>query len=300
MNEVQTTYYTRRLNSAKAALAAGFTSVSAQKDAVDSVSRAYDQLKDVIHDAIDTKTHNELFWSTPDLHNWKAKHAAALVAAYPALAPICAMVEGLVALRATIKAAPVVKPESKKAATERKVAAIKEAVTAGVASPIALAIAPLRDEAVADAMTWATEDAARAKIVLTDSGFDIEVAAPPAPRKARKHEQAAASLYRLRLWAFLDVDKRTGKAGWSETGAQAYIARKMREAAEEFDSFVMKLDGKVGAHTTATLAQGRTWNYSVMHVTLADGTVQMWKTQRIVNTSVLGLRFNQWPTRIVK
>lgn len=291
--------YTTNLERARAALAVGFKSAGAQHNAVQDVARAYDELKDIIHRAIDSKVHDELFWSVPDLHAWKPKHAAAIVAVYPGLAATCALVAELVTLRAAIKAAPVVKAETKRAATERKVAAIKEAVAKGVASPIALAIAPLRQAAAASARDWATSTAEKAKIKLAEFGFDPYAAAPDAPHHASKLERRAAADRRAHLARFVTCRDNRNWA-WSDVAAQRYVAATVAETEASFDSFVLKLDSKVGAHTAAELIAGATWGYSILRVTLADGAVQHWKTQRIVNCSALGNLFNQWPTRIVK
>lgn len=284
---------------ARAALAAGFTSASAQQDAARKVVGAFEELKRALEKAIDSTAHEDLFWSIPDLHVWKAKHTAAIVALYPALAAICAKVEELATLRATIKAAPVVKAETKRAATERKVAAIKEAVAKGVASPIALAIAPLRQQAADRARAWATESAAQSKATLAGFGFDPFAAAPDAPRQASKAARRDAADRRAHLARFVSfANGRTWV--WSDEAAQRYIARTVAEAEASFDSFVLKLDGKVGAHKAAELIAGATWDYSILRVTLADGTAQNWKTQCIVNCSALGTLFNQWPTRLIK
>ena len=42
------------------------------------------------------------------------------------------------------------------------------------------------------------------------------------------------------------------------------------------------------------------WGYSVLTVTKEDGSVERWKTQQIMNISVLGLLFAQWPSRKMK
>lgn len=292
--------YTRNVEAAKAALAAGFKSAAAQAEATQAAGRAYEELKDAIRAPMNIDTHADLFWSIPDLHQWRAKHTAAVVAAFPELAATCAKVDELVALRAAIKASPVVKPETKKAAAAKKVEAIKEAVAAGVASPIALAIAPLRAEAAAHALKWATGAAARAKDRLAAAGFDLDVAAPPAPKTAGKVERAVAAETRAFLIRFLTVPRGQVAYAWCEQSAQRYIATTVRETEASFDAFVLKLDGKVGAHTAAELIAGATWGYSILRVTLADGTVQKWKTQRITNCSALGKLFSQWPTRLVK
>lgn len=293
--------YTRNLEAARAALAAGtFASAAAQQEAAQAACRAYEEVRTELHAAIDSDAHADLFWSVPgDLHLWREKHTAAVVAQYPDLAGACARAAELAALRASIKALPVVKPETKKAATAKKVAAIKQAVAAGVATPIALAIAPLRKEAADDAREWAQRDAASARARLPVGNFDLDTIAPSWTPGASKAERAVAAELRAYLMQFLDPVW-GGYWIWSDERVRRYVERTVRETEAAFDAFVLKLDGKVGAHTAAELIAGATWGYSILRVTLADGTVQKWKTQRIVNCSSLGKLFNQWPTRLVK
>lgn len=294
--------YTRNVEAAKAALAAGFRSAAAQKDATGALSRAYEELRDAIHLPMDADTQSDLYWSIPgDLSQWRDKHAAAVVAAFPALADTCGQVAELVKLRTAIKAAPVVKPETKKAAVERKIAAVKEAVAAGVASPIAMAIAPLRAEASAYALDWATKAVATAKTKLQAAAFDLDVVAPRPDSNASKAQRAMAAEARAFYMGFLASSRvKSGAFEWSEQAAQRFIAAEVSATEQSFDAFVAKLDIKVGAHAAASLVAGTTWSYSILRVTLADGTVQNWKTQRITNCSVLGKLFHQWPTRLVK
>jgi hypothetical protein len=294
--------YTRNLEAARAALAAGtFASAAAQQEAAQAACRAYEEVRTELHAGIDSDAHADLFWSVPgDLHLWRERHTAAVVAQYPGLAGACAKAVELATLRTAIKAAPVVKPETKKVAAAKKVAEIKEAVAAGVASPIAMAIAPLRAEAAAHALEWATNDAAQAKAKWTAAGFDLDVVAPSAPRGASKAECAMARAAAAHYLQFVTRAPDSDAFVWSETCAQRYIARTVSETEADFDAFVLKLDGKVGAHTAAALVSGATWAYSLLRVTLADGAVQDWKTQRITNCSSLGKLFNQWPTRLVK
>jgi hypothetical protein len=83
------------------------------------------------------------------------------------------------------------------------------------------------------------------------------------------------------------------------------IAKAAKEqATDEFLSFAAKMTGKIDtaangvavAKIDAT-SSGRIWEQSTTSVTLTNGTTQVWHTQSIVNTSVLGNMFNQWPTR---
>jgi len=104
----------RKTDAATAALARGFFSEANRKDALASVTRAFDGLNEALRDELlNTYPHREdgergevfeaLYWSQPAAHNWNAK-AAARFAAYP---DYCAKAEALAALRAEIKAAPV-------------------------------------------------------------------------------------------------------------------------------------------------------------------------------------------------
>jgi hypothetical protein len=68
----------------------------------------------------------------------------------------------------------------------------------------------------------------------------------------------------------------------------------------QYTAFIQKLEGKVGAHTAAALDGSHVWGFSILTVTKADGTVEKWKTEQIINVSVLGKVFNQWPSRKVK
>ena len=77
-----------------------------------------------------------------------------------------------------------------------------------------------------------------------------------------------------------------------------------RQATDEFLSFAAKLTGKIDtAANDVPVAKieanssGRIWEQSTTTVTLTNGATQVWHTQSIVNTSVLGNAFNQWPTR---
>ena len=79
--------------------------------------------------------------------------------------------------------------------------------------------------------------------------------------------------------------------------AAHYIKQAMEAADADYTAFVAKLEAKVGEHVDAKLTGDHVWAHSVLTITKADGSVERWKTQRILNVSSLGLVFNQWPTR---
>lgn len=78
------------------------------------------------------------------------------------------------------------------------------------------------------------------------------------------------------------------------------------DANASFDAYAEKIASKVFAEgvdysSVKLLASSRSlWNESTLEFTAVDGTVTYWKTQIILNCSVLGKLFNQWPTRKIK
>ncbi len=88
-------------------------------------------------------------------------------------------------------------------------------------------------------------------------------------------------------------------------GAARFVAQAEADASAQFNGFVAKLADKAGQCETATVATfgtsaGALWCYSVLTVTKAGGVTESWKTQQILNVSVLGKVFNQYPTRKMK
>ena len=105
---------------------AGFASKSAQKSAIENVTRAYDINAQAIRDllladrTIGGDNWSELYYYVPALHNWKAKHGAT----YAFAGDIIQSINDLVELRATIKNAAVA-PVPAREVSKYEVAAIK-------------------------------------------------------------------------------------------------------------------------------------------------------------------------------
>lgn len=82
------------------------------------------------------------------------------------------------------------------------------------------------------------------------------------------------------------------------------VAEERKAAAEAFDAYLVKLAGKTGPVTSATLqASGgpnNVWIYGVLTVRRPDGSTAVYTTQRIINVSKLGKLFYKWPTRLKK
>ena len=78
------------------------------------------------------------------------------------------------------------------------------------------------------------------------------------------------------------------------------FVRDAREGASaSFDAYAEKLAGKVGTVRSASICGATLWHGSTLTVETEEGT-QRWRTTQIVNVSVLGKLFNQWPTRRLK
>jgi len=221
------------------------------------------------------------------------------------------------------------KKETKKAAKARqiteKIAAKEKAKEdrrqAVFSTPVAIAVEPLRVDAMKEAKTEAlAEIKAIMDKIETIGGkfketFDINaIAKRPDWFKAKTHDEKkayeAACNWRGEVHKVSsdidtqkyyrdDSEKRMVKID-ADKIAQ-YVVRAQEEAALDFESFVYKLVDKVGPHKGADLSpmQG-VWTHSLLSVTKKDGTVQKWETKRIINRSCLGKLFFQWPTRLMK
>lgn len=129
MTALDTVKIEARIARAQAALAAGFTTKAARKAATEELGRAYDEARNAIQSALlATERDAEgrmaldksaLYYDLPyQLNHWRAKHAEAVKAVVSADvgAPLVAIIDRLVALRAEIVAAPELpKPPTKKA-----------------------------------------------------------------------------------------------------------------------------------------------------------------------------------------
>jgi hypothetical protein len=72
-----------------------------------------------------------------------------------------------------------------------------------------------------------------------------------------------------------------------------------RDANALFDSFLLKMAGKIGPGCTAARLDGIIWDGCTVTANMADGSTQVWTTKCILNQSIYGKLFNQWPTRRV-
>lgn len=178
------------------------------------------------------------------------------------------------------------------------------------AHPVALAVEPLRQDAMQRAQDFAQRIIDKTREELEAHGWDRQAAAPypkahaPGDYHANKRKydrcQNLASSVKV-PGAF--ASRSFGAPDPCEMDAakcERFIKGAREDASAQYDAFICKLISKVGDCTAATLDGSHVWGYSTLTITKADGAVERWKTQQIVNVSKLGKLFNQFPTRLIK
>lgn len=174
-------------------------------------------------------------------------------------------------------------------------------------NPITAAVLPLKGDAQNRAEKWARERIAKVLADMAAAGWDIDVAAPRASstrhsREEYKRLNAKHAFYSaLTTWTQPTRRPNEPNIRKQDDAAEArFIARARDDAAAQYDAFVFKMVGKIGAAETASLTGSHVWGESFLTVTKPDGSREVWKTQQILNVSALGTLFNQWPSRKVK
>ncbi len=178
--------------------------------------------------------------------------------------------------------------------------------------PVAAAVAPMKDEAIEASRVKALAILDNIKARLEAAGWDLEIAAPWPDTHNSSRAEYASKRARAQLYASLtkpspdrqfcrrpkDPDIRV----WSEEDAVRYVKQAQRDAAAQYDAYVIKLIGKVGDGVLAAEMSylAGLWYNSVLVVTKEGGLTERWKTSCIINVSKLGTVFNQWPTRKIK
>lgn len=201
---------------------------------------------------------------------------------------------------------------TKKAEREARIAAKAAEKAAKLAAekariesnPIFAAIAPQRAEAIVKAQEFTRERLERFVERFPVGGNFKELA--PSPNSLKD----GRSQYRTKL-AFRSLASRVVRIergpwpeytetvlGVNEEGIERLVEEAGEEAAASFDAYVAKLTEKVGQCDEAAVS-GRLWQESLL-IVRKGGNFERWKTQQILNFSVYGKAFNQWPTRKVK
>ena len=174
-------------------------------------------------------------------------------------------------------------------------------------SIIESAVMPLKSEAIERAEQEANRVIARVISEMESANWDLSVAAPRPNSRLSRNEYARLmsrhDLFRSLTTYTGDGTRRPNEPEYrarSIEAEQRFITAAKQDAAVQYDLFVAKLAEKAGEATGAVLNGSHIWGYSILTVTKANGAVERWKTQMIINVSKLGKLFNQFPTRKIK
>lgn len=197
----------------------------------------------------------------------------------------------------------------------------KQAYTTGIAAetfaasiaakePVGRVVHPLKIEAVDHANQRANRIIDATKKALEEAGWDVNKVAPYPSRDLRhsmewqlayhKYLQVSAlTTWRDSVRRGMD-DKAPLLVDMNQNGCARFIGEMEKDAAWEYDLFIIKLVEKVGPVLNAVLDGSHVWSQSILTVTKAGDVKERWKTQQIENVSKLGKYFPQWPTRLLK
>lgn len=186
-----------------------------------------------------------------------------------------------------------------------------EAFAAVIATrePVGAALHSAKADAVKDAGEQARAYVARVREDLIAHGWDINAAAPY-PWGRRDFQ---SDLARAKSTAYGSLTKDDPAKGYQsrrpnndpifvvmdDERIARFVENAEREAALYYDAFIVKMVAKVGECESAAIDGSHVWAHSILTVTKRQG-VERWHTQQITNTSKLGLRFPQWPSRLLK
>jgi hypothetical protein len=170
-------------------------------------------------------------------------------------------------------------------------------------SPIAQAVEPRRAASIDRARESALRYVEAVRARLVEAGMDFDAAFPrPTTGMGRVAYRQAQSVRdnAIRLCRVLISTRRPGQplpVEISDEGVARFVAQIEADASADFDAYVAKLESKVGETVEASIDGASLWIGSVLTVRTIAGAVERWSTKQIVNVSVLGTLFNQWPTR---
>jgi len=175
-------------------------------------------------------------------------------------------------------------------------------------NPIQTAVAPLRAEAIAYGEEKAQHAAMAFLQELAACNNDANAFNPyPGSRVDRetykRYERRGAQINALTTRdpaAPVDYSRNAPRYRVpSPEKIEAFVKQTGEAYGISYDTFVAKLIAKVGDCDCASLEGNHVWGHSILTVTKGD-VIERWKTQTILNYSVYGTPYNQWPTRKVK
>jgi hypothetical protein len=168
---------------------------------------------------------------------------------------------------------------------------------------LAAALDYARNESIGRAVIRALEYVARVRADLASVEGQIDRIAPHPRNNMSRAQYKQAQARRAGIVSICDI------SGGHYDAAIAVVNDDMVEkygrevtlaAIASFEAYVAKLAAKIGPKAIESAnVTGSLWTGSTLRVAFEDGSAEVWTTTCIINVSVLGKLFNQWPTRKV-
>ena len=168
---------------------------------------------------------------------------------------------------------------------------------------IANAVAPIKQASIDAAVEATKEMIARFTAELEKANWDLNLAFPRpngfGSRSAYMQKKAARD-FAFSLVRTVDSSYRPNQPMFvrmcEESIARALVVA-AKDAAAQYEAYVVKLINKVGECDSAVMGfMNGVWHDSDLVVTKGDSK-EVWNTKCIINRSVHGKVFNQFPTR---
>lgn len=286
---------------ARALLAAGFTTKSAQKDAKEHASRAYSQARDMVlsvYLAIPREERTPEQESVYDVlpyetHNFRPKHADAIAKGLPGAMEFVPVIERTVALYAEIKAAPVT-PKPPKVFNDGGLPIhLSDAYNPALKEQFLAQAPEIKAEYIADV---------RRAAALMEKTFGAAVPARISEKEAKAQGLSVFFMADHNLFAHhCDVVKPSERDSktWTLKLDEACVEAK----AERFSILVAlqwfyKVNGKLGELAEATLHRDQ-GGFVVVSGTKADGSKVTMRQQRIMKWAPVACEyFHQFPSHL--
>ena len=277
--------------SVETSIANGFTTKTAQKDVLDTITKTAEKIQKVYKDTYlamrgsGTPAHQDFYYEFPAVHVWKAKHVALANSLYPQFSAHADAMTTLAALRVKVKAVEVVK---KATVAEVKAAKVAELAEEGNLDILINAMQDVKAQTVELYVDYMAKRIDHAKKQLEASNMYIP----------KTFSNDHASFIRSMTTFVNDLTSYNYPRVFSAE-KEAVLLNSAKESAEfSFLQFMHKMVLKTGANKIAKVSfSGKIWNRCTVTIECVNGETIRLNTSIIVNVSKFGKLFNQWPTR---
>jgi vacuolar-type H+-ATPase subunit H len=173
---------------------------------------------------------------------------------------------------------------------------------------LAQALEPFRKASIDEASERARRVVEHVREEMAKHGGKLDESAP---NRADTGSQLKRQLF-LRLATRIgprqSLPSRTSTYEVTPEAERSFIDQAEHQAEANYQAYVDKMRRKIAKYETTSgpitsvtahsiVGRGDLWGGSTINIRFGDGTLQRWNTKRIVNISVYGMLFNQWPTR---